>query len=251
MSRPLRRCPTKREACTGCERKEIGDASETRSYDLSHNAQPPLRRILRSSRLALDPSNGPCSVIQPTAFPSTDRMSSGTPCSDTEACRSPDPNDRLHTRHNEGNQSWRFDRRRPSKAGPAPDTDRPRPARQFRAWLRPRPPGPIRPGLPARFRRYRHRDIPPHRSLRPTPNPETPSSAAQNSEARFRLAKSQTPRCPSQSLNAEIPFCHLATQFANRANVFAPCIARPQPAEGDEWGRLASGLEKRRDLARG
>src|SRR5208282_4420539 len=70
---------------------------------------------------------------------------------------------------------------------------------------------------PARFRRFRHRDIPPHRSLQPTPNPDTPSSAAQNSEARFRLAKSQTPRCPSQSLNAEIPFCHLPTQLANRA----------------------------------
>src|SRR5271154_4596474 len=39
-------------------------------------------------------------------------------------------------------------RRRPSKAGPAPDSDRPRPARQFRAWLRPRPPGPLRPGPP-------------------------------------------------------------------------------------------------------
>jgi hypothetical protein len=32
-------------------------------------------------------------------------MSSGTPCSDTEACRSPGHSDRLHTRHKVGDST--------------------------------------------------------------------------------------------------------------------------------------------------
>ncbi len=166
--------------------------------------QPPLRRILRSSRPALAPSNGRCSVIQPTTFRSTDRMSSGTPCSDTEACRSPAqttdfiPATMKATKVGDSTVAdlRKQVRRRlgPTAAGAT-----------ISGVASPSPSGPIWPGPPAWFRRYRHRDIPQHRSLRPTPNPETPSSAAQNSEARFRFAKSQTPRCPPQSLNAETP----------------------------------------------
>ena len=173
--------------------------------------QPPLRRILRSSRPALAPSNGRFSVIQPTTFPSTDRMSSGTPCSDTEACRSPAqttdfiPATMKATKVGDSTVAdlRKQVRRRlgPTAAGAT-----------ISGVASPSPSGPIRPGPPAWFRRYRHRDIPQHRSLRPTPNPETPSSAAQNSEARFRFrevanaALSTTiPQCGNP------PFSHLAT----------------------------------------
>src|SRR5271167_3517221 len=132
-------------------------------------------------------------------------MSSGILCSGSEACRSLDPKDRLCPRHNEGSRSWLFDPARLWKAGPARNPNPRQAERRLRAWLRPPPLVLFRPDPPAWLRPHIHREIPGDRSLPPTPNPETPSSAAQKSDAQFRLAKSKTPRRPSHGLSMRNP----------------------------------------------
>src|SRR5271169_204839 len=145
-------------------------------------------------------------------------MSSGILCSGSEACRSLDPKDRLCPRHNEGSRSWLFDPARLWKAGPARNPNPRQAERRLRAWLRPPPLVLFRPDPPAWLRPHIHREIPGDRSLPPTPNPETPSSAAQKSDAQFRLAKSKTPRRPSHGLSMrKPPTCHVPTYLANIA----------------------------------
>src|SRR5271168_1655163 len=145
-------------------------------------------------------------------------MSSRILCSGSEACRSLDPKDRLCPRHNEGSRSWLFDPARLWKAGPARNPNPRQAERRLRAWLRPPPLVLFRPDPPAWLRPHIHREIPGDRSLPPTPNPETPSSAAQKSDAQFRLAKSKTPRRPSHGLSMRKP--PLATFLANIADSF-------------------------------
>src|SRR5271167_2063556 len=164
-------------------------------------------------------------------------MSSGILCSGSEACRSLDPKDRLCPRHNEGSRSWLFDPARLWKAGPARNPNPRQAERRLRAWLRPPPLVLFRPDPPAWLRPHIHREIPGDRSLPPTPNPETPSSAAQKSDAQFRLAKSKTPRRPSHGLSMrKPPTCHVPTYLANIALYYVQC----RPTRGGYTHLLAA-----------